>query len=130
MTAQDQAVAVVAAFNGALPTQTRAFDLDEVPTVRPKEYVEVTVSRIFGGVSRVSSNQYLKGYRVTARGVSQISVSNVRSSLEKCRSAVEFKRLTVGSQQSTPVQFETEDPAAADEGRFSGLLVFTYAIRD
>lgn len=127
MTAQEQATAVLAAINAQFTT-TRAYDLADVPSPRPAEYIEVTVSRRFGGALKQGGSMDVVGYRVTVRAVSQTSITNVRNSLEKCRAALEFKRLSIGGGQTTPIQFETEDPAAPDEGWFSGLEVYTYAI--
>ena len=127
MTAQANADAILAALNTALSPR-KAYDLDKVPPTRPPQYVEVTLSRRFGGTQRLSSQIATGGYRLTVRAVSQTTISSVRGDLEKCRAALEFKRLDVGGFTTTPIQFETEDPAASDEGWFSGLLVFTFAI--
>lgn len=133
MTAQQQVAQVLAVLNAplnALDTPKTAYDVGKEPSPRPKEYVDVNVSRVFGGTPRTSSQKYLTGYRVTVRGVSELSATNARNSLEVCRAALEYKRLTVDGQESTPIQFETEDPAEPDNGWFVGLLAFTYTIRD
>lgn len=127
MTAELNATAVLAAINAQF-TSARAYELDDVPAGRPADYIEVTISRRFGGALKMGGSMDITGYRVTVRAVSQTAVSNVRNSLEKSRAALEFKRLTVGDQTTTPIQFETEDPAAYDDGWFSGLLAFTYAL--
>lgn len=128
MTGQQQATAILAALNAALPVGKKAFDLDDVPDPRPAEYTEVTLSRRFGGNLNLSGSMNVVGTRVTVRCVSQTSVANVRASLEKCRAALEFKRLTIGSKTTTPIQFETEDPAGPDDTWFSGLMSFTFAL--
>lgn len=128
MTAQAQAEALLAKLNTALPAAVRAFDLDEVPTPRPREYVEITLSRRFGGSRRLCQRTGITGWRVTVRAVSQASVSNVRKSLETCRKALEFQQLTASGETSTGIQFETEDPADPDDGWFSGLHAYTYTI--
>lgn len=127
VSAQTNATAVLAAINAQF-TSTRAYDLDAVPTPRPSEYVEVTVSRRFGGTQTLAARSSLVGYRVTCRAVSHVKVANVRNALEKCRTALEYQRLTVGTEQTTPIQFETEDPAAYDDGWFSGLASFTFTV--
>lgn len=127
MTTEANATAVLAAINAQF-SSTHAYDLDKVPSPRPAEYVEVAISRRFGGNLKQGGSMNVVGYRVTCRAVSQVSVTNARNSLEKCRIALEFKRLTVGDEQTTPIQFETEDPADGDDGWFSGLLAFTYCI--
>lgn len=127
MTAQANATAILALLNTALSPKV-AYDLDDIPSPRPAEYVEIGLSRRFGALARSSGGKGRTGYRVTIRAVSQASVVNARNSLEKSRAALEFARLSVGGETSTPVEFETEDPAQYDEGWFSGLLVFTYVI--
>lgn len=129
VTAQAQTSAILAALNAALAPKV-AYDLNDVPATRPAEYVEVTASRRFGGERRMTQQTGVTGWRVTVRGVSQISVANVRKSLETCRAALEFKHLTVAGETSTGIQFEAEDPATPDEGWFSGLLAFTYTIKE
>lgn len=129
MTAQENVTTVVAALNTALPAAVRAYDVDKVPTPRPGEYVLVEVSRRFGGNLKAGGSMDVTGYRIVVRGISRTSVANVRTSLETCRAALEFVRLTVGTEQSTPVQFETEgDPVRYDDGWFSGDHAYTYAL--
>lgn len=127
MTAQDTMTAALAAINAQFSTE-RAYDLEDVPNKRPDDYLEVSLSRRFGGNLKQGGSMDVVGYRLTVRAVSQSSVTNVRNSLEKAREALEFVRLTVGSSTTTPIQFETEDPADYDKGWFSGLLAFTFAL--
>lgn len=122
------AAAVLAALNAALPASTVAYDIDDVPTPRPSRYVEVTVSRRAGGNLRSAGSTSTAGWRVTTRTVDQFSVSNARKSAATVRGALEFARLVVGGKQSSPVQFETSDPIESDEGWFSGLTAWTYAL--
>lgn len=128
MTAQGNVTAILATLNAALPVE--AYDLGDVPSKRPSEYVEIVLSRRFGGETRVCQRKGLTGYRLTVRAISRQSAENVRLSLETCRAALEFKRITVGAVTSTPVQFETERPVASDESWFAGVLQFTYVIKE
>lgn len=119
--------AVLAAVNVTLaPKQAKA--LHEIPNPRPSEYVAVVVARRFGGNLTLGARGGVVGYRVAIEAVSQVSGSNVATSLEKCRAALECVRLAVGDQRTTPIQFETEDPTGYDDGWFSGRLYFTYCI--
>lgn len=127
MTAQTTMTAALAAINAEFTT-TRAYDLEDVPNDRPADYLEVSLSRRFGGNLKQGGSMDVVGYRLTVRAVSQHSVSNVRHSLDKAREALEFVRLTIGASTTTPIQFETEDPADYDKGWFSGLLAFTFAL--
>lgn len=129
MTAQANATAILAALNAALPGSVNAYDLDKVPTPRPGEYVLVEVGRRFGGNLKAGGSMDVTGYRIVVRAISKTSVANVRNSLERCRGALEFGRLTVGTERTTPIQFETEgDPVRYDDGWFSGDHAYTYAL--
>lgn len=128
MTAQTTADAILTALNTALSPR-KAFDLDKVPSPRPPQYVEITLARRFGGQQRVSAGIALTGYRLTIAAVSQSTVSAARADLEKCRVALEFKRLTVGGEKTTPIQFETNDDADYGAGWFAEYMAFTFSIR-
>ncbi|WP_418060807.1 hypothetical protein [Pimelobacter simplex] len=120
--------AIVEALNAALPTACRAYPLGKVPATRPAEYVEVIVTRRFGGNPKASAVSDVAGYRTLLRAVSQVSVANVLGTLETCRAALEFQCLTVGDQVTTPIQFETARSAGPDNGWFSGAEQYTHAL--
>lgn len=124
-----QAAAVVAAINAQFEVN-RAFELDDVPSPRPQEYIEVSVSRRFGGERRMSTEVGPTFYRAVVRGVSHSKSKNVDKALQKARAALEFQRISVGTRTSTPIQFETDEPTDPDDGWFSGVMTFTYTIRD
>lgn len=128
MTANANIAAILTLLNAAL-TDVTAYEADEVPKTRPSEYVDVAIGRRFGGERRSSSQAGLTGYRLTVRATSETAPMNVRDTLETCRSTLEYARLSVGGETSTPIQFETEDPAGEDAGWFSGVQGFTYTIR-
>ena len=129
MTAAENATALLAVLNAAVAPR-KVYTLDKVPSPRPANYVEIGLSRRFGGERKMSTDITPKFYRLTVRSVAQMSTNAVQDDLEKCRAALEFQRITVDGRSSTPIQFETEDPAEPDGTWFSGLLVFTYTIRD
>ncbi|WP_418063158.1 hypothetical protein [Pimelobacter simplex] len=120
--------AVVEALNAALPPKCRAYPLGQVPADRPAEYVEVIVTRRFGGNPKASSVSDVAGYRTMLRAVSQASVDNVHKTLDTCRTALEFQCLSVAGQVTTPIQFETARPAGPDNGWFSGAEQYTHAL--
>lgn len=122
------ALAVIAALNAGLPASVRAYDLDDLPATRPADYLEVTVSRRAGGELRSTGATKTAGWRVTTRAVSKVSVSNARTTLNKARLALEFVNLSVGGKTSTPVQFETQEAVEPDDGWWSGLIAWTYAL--
>lgn len=125
---QTHATAVLALLNAALPSTVRAYDSDDVPDTLPSKYVEVAVSRRFGGNLRASATTDASGWRVLTRVVDQTSVSNARLTANTVRTALEFARLSIGGKKSTPVRFETADPIAPDSGWWSGLTAWTYAL--
>lgn len=120
--------AIVEALNAALPPKCRAYPLGKVPADRPAEYVEVIVTRRFGGERRQCGRSGATGYRDLIRGVSQVSADNVLATLEICRAALEFQQLDVEGRATTPVQFETATAAAPDNGWFSGATTYTHVI--
>lgn len=125
-TPQQVVDAALAALNGALtPT---AYDADQVPSPRPAEYVGVTLIRRFGGVQRGCGTKATVGYRLMVAAVSQVEVSNVRTSLEDSRGALEYVRLTAGTSTSTPIQFETETAAATKDGWSEGRQFYTFVV--
>jgi hypothetical protein len=128
VTEEANATAVIATLNAALPTSVRAYDLDELPATRPDNYVEVTVSRRFGGQQRNTAQATTQGWRITTRSVSSVSVFNARKNAETVRAALEFARLSVGGSTTTPVQFETAETVGDDDGWWSGLTTWTYAL--
>lgn len=130
MSANTNATAILTLLNGALPAEVRAYEIDQVPSPRPTEYVDISLARRFGGERRASSQLGITGYRVTIRATSETAPANVRQTIATCRAALEYARLSVGGEVSTPVQFETEDPAGADDGWFSGVDAYTFTIRD
>lgn len=126
-TEEQHATAVLAALNGALAASMPAYDYDDVPATRPANYVEVTVSRRAGAPNRAPGSTGRSGWRITTRPVST-TVSNAREMRKRCVSALLYVRLTVDGDISSPIQFETEDPIGPDDGWYSGLSVWTYAL--
>jgi hypothetical protein len=124
---EQHATAVLAALNAELAASMRAYDYDDLPTTRPANYVEVTVSRRAGGPNRNPGSTGRSGWRITTRPVST-TVSNAREMRKRVATALLFNRVTVGGDQSTPIQFETEDPIGPDDGWYSGLSTWTYAV--
>lgn len=125
---QLHATAVLTVLNAALPTQTRAYDVSEVPDTKPPHYVEVMLSRRFGGARRASADTGTGGWRIATRVVDKESVTDARNTASKVRDALEFARLAVAGKQSTPVQFEGAEPIGPDDGWWSGLTTWTYVL--
>jgi len=125
--ATDEAVAAAfiarLAALGALP-----YDYDDLAAASPKpeNYTEVTVTRRYGGVQRGSGVRDGRLYRATARQVAK-TVSNARN-LRAKSAGLEGVSLTVGSETTTPLEFETAQPIGPDDGWFSGLETWTFAL--
>lgn len=108
------------------------YDLGKVPGTTgnagtlPTWYTETSVMRRFGGNPRSDSRSGVKGYRITTRAVAN-SAANARNVRDKQHTALEGVVLTVDGKQTTPIEFESADPIAADDGLFSGLVTWTYA---
>ena len=125
----EHALAVLAALNAVLPTGRKAYDSDTLRALAtlPTDYVEVTVSRRFGGEERGGGYIGTEPYRITTRVVGK-TISNARVLRDKVRTALAFNTVTVGALTTTPVAFETEDPIGDDEGLWSGLTLWTYVV--
>lgn len=128
MTAQANVTAILARLDAALPESCEPYDLGKVPPKRPSEFVELTLTRRFGGNLKQGAAMGVVGYRFTIAAVSQTSTTNARNSLEKCRAELEFSRLVVDGKRSTPIQFETEDEADYGSGWFSIYTAYTYVL--
>lgn len=122
-TDEEVAVAFIAKLSalGGVP-----FDLDEVPSRPPDNYTQVTVTRRFGGEQRSSGERDGRLYRATTRQVGK-TVSNARN-LRTKSAGLEGAVLTIGSATSTPIEFETADDIGPDDGWFSGLETWTFAL--
>ena len=120
--------AILQLLNDALPAEARAYDVDQVPSPRPEEYLTVSLVRRFGGERRQCGGIGTTGYRLAVRAVSHVYIENVRANLQTASDALENARLVVDGKTSTPLQFETGRPATPDEGWFIGVINLTYVI--
>lgn len=122
-TDQEVATAFIARLTalGAIP-----YDYDELPKPLPDNFTTVTVSRRYGGVQRYSGDRDGRLYRAAIRQVGK-TVSNARN-LRTKSAGLEGVALTVGSAVTTPLEFETADPIGPDDGWFSGLETWTFAL--
>lgn len=124
-TAQQVATAVLAKLNSAL-TPRVAYELDKAP-MTGADFAEITLSRRFGGNER-GGRLSPSSWRLTVRTVGS-EVENARLLHEKAQ-AIEGYVLTVGSETSTPVLFETEEPIGPDEAQriyWTGLRSYTFS---
>ena len=123
--AQQIATAILAKLNTALSPDV-AYDLDDAPKTGA-DYVEITLSRRFAGNVR-GGQLSPSSWRLTVRAVGQY-VANARVLHENAQ-AIENFVIVVGSESSTPVAFETEEPIGLDEAQrlyWTGLRSYTFA---
>ncbi len=122
------AQAVVTAITAATAL---AYDLDDVPGTlgnegtTPTKYIEVTVSRRYGGNERGDAAPTLTGYRITTRAVAYESVTDARNLRCKAGLALENVAMSVSGVTTTQVKFESEEPIGPDDGWFTGLTSWT-----
>lgn len=121
----DAALVPINAALGAMHTPRTAYDADDLPSPRPSEYVEVSVTRRFGGTLRNDTSLGTTGWRIAVRYVSQSSVDNARNMARIVNDALEMAVLTASGLQSTPVAFEGAEEIGPDDGWFSGLSTYT-----
>lgn len=119
-------MAVIAALSAV---SAAPYDLDDIKALAspPAQYTEVTVSRRFGGQNRATGSTGRVGWRITTRTVAK-TVSNAREMRKRAETALLYARLTVGGDETTPIQFEGAEPIGDDDGWWSGLTTWTYAI--
>lgn len=122
------ATAVIAALNAL---NAHAYDLDDdaidTKQAPPAYYTEVTVSRRFGGVFRDGGETPDSTlYRATTRSVAK-TLSNARE-MRRRAAGLEGITVTVGGVVSSPIMFETEEIIGPDDGWFSGLTSWTFAL--
>lgn len=123
MTEAEQVAAVLALLNvDASPVAFTLADIEEDAAL-PTYYVEVGLTRRFGGAYRVAGGVSTRGYRLTTRVVA-LDESNARE-IQR-RVTVRLEDAYVGD--STPIEFETADEIRPDNGWYSGLTTWTYAI--
>ena len=113
---------------GGMATPRVAYEWDKAPK-HGGDYVVVSLSRTFGGNPRVGDHLSPSMWRATTRAVG-VGAHNVGVLLDRCTAAVEHVSITVGSESSTGVQFESEDDVDEDEHDhtlWSGLRSWTFA---
>lgn len=126
-TEEQHAAAIIAALTAK---SAAPYDLDDakalVPPL-PKGYTEVMVSPRAGAPLRNPGSTGRRGWRIATRQVGT-TVSNAREMRKRTHEALEFVRLTVGGDQTTPIQFDSAEEIGEDDGYWSGLETWTYAI--
>lgn len=119
--------AVLAAANTALPTGRDAYEPGKVPTPRPNEFVTVTIARRGGGSAR-AGRFATTGWAVYVMGASMTASSNARDSLRLVDGALDGVVLAIADETTTPIRFDNARPVAPDDGWFTGVNTYHFAI--
>lgn len=128
MTTRGQhAVAVLAVINAPLPAAIRAYETDHIPDPLPDQYVEVILTRVFGGEPMLDGSIASSGWLIFTRFVAK-SITNAGRLQDRVGGELEGRILTIAGRASTPVTFETEEPIAPDNGWYSGSAQWAYTI--
>ena len=126
----DHAAAIRAYLDTALAGATQqwhAYDYDDVPDILPTIYAVISVTRRFADDFRFSYARNLVGYRLTTLAVGT-TVDSTRWVRDRISAALTDTPLDLNGQPTTPVRFELENPIAWDDGRYSGMTTWIYAL--
>lgn len=104
-----------------------AYDYDDVPDPAPNLYALLTVSKRFGNDFRVSGGRARQGYRLTTLAVGR-TVDEARWVRDRVAEAIADRTFTLDGKQTTFVRLETEESIEFDDGRYSGLTAWVYAV--
>ena len=93
----------------------------------PDIYALLSVERRGNPQVRASARTTRTGWRFTVRVVGR-TVNEARWALAKVAAAVNENQLNVGTDTTTPIQFERDQAPELDEGRYTALSSWTLAI--
>lgn len=125
-TETEQSAAIRAALEVPLGKWS-AYDYDDVPTTLPNLYALTTVSKRAGAPIYFSGGKAVHGYRLTTLAVGR-TIEEARWVRDHIAGAIEDRAFTIGGRVTTRVRLETEQPIEPDDGRYSGLTSWTYAL--
>lgn len=115
-----------AAWRSALETplgQWSAYDYDDIPESVPDIYVVITVTRRLGGDKRSDGRLSRIGWRLTTLAVGR-TADEARWAREKVTTLEGTRNGAIGT---SLLELENETPIEEDNGRYSGMTVYTYA---
>lgn len=92
----------------------------------PNIFVLVAIERRYNPTLNLAAKAGATGWRVSARAVGR-TVDEARWALFKVATALNEQRLTIEGRATTPLQFESDRTPEKDDGRFSGVAMYTYA---
>lgn len=118
---------------------SHAYDYDDVPGSSqagspdlrsadlPDIYAAVSVERRYMPARRITAQAGRSGWRVAVRTVGR-TVDEARWAQKRVAEALDEAQLTIDGLTTTAFQHESWTDADYDDGRYSGLTVYTYGI--
>lgn len=107
--------------------QWSAYDYDDVPDKLPGLYALVTVTKRAGAPVYMCGGKAATGYRLTTLAVGR-TVDEARWVRDIIAATFEDRITDVAGYETTRVRLESEQPIEPDDGRYSGLTSWTYAL--
>lgn len=107
--------------------QWNAYEYGQVPAALPHIFALVSVERRYVPPMRAGNRAGRSGWRVSVRTVGR-TADECRWALWKATQALDETALTVDGHASSRLQHESTTDAEPDDGRFSALSQWTYAI--
>jgi hypothetical protein len=121
---EQHAAAILAALNAA---GAAAYDVDDLTNLAtlPSYYTEFGIAWRYGALQRAGRTGKCEGYRFTTRAVAK-TVSNARVMQDRAETALQDRVLVIDGVPTTPIQRDSRDQIAPDEGWYSGLTTWTF----
>lgn len=134
--ARPYAVAVKTALDATLGPdpatgESRAYDYDDLPGslgnegTPPGIFVAISLERRGSLSLRMSARAGTSSWRLAVRSVG-MTVDECRWAQHKTAVALNEARLLVGDRRTTPIQYESGDAPAYDDGRYSATDLYVY----
>lgn len=126
----------VAAIKAAIKAQfgpNNVYDYGTVPGADgnagtlPNIFALVSLERRYNPNLTLAARASANGWRLSVRVVGR-TMDEARWALLKVATALNEQRLTIDGRATTPLQYESPRPPELDDGRFSGLASYTYAL--
>lgn len=113
--------------------ESRIYDYGKVPGadgnpgVLPRIYALISLERRFAPGNKAVATTNRSGWRVSVRYVGH-TVAEARWAGAQITAALDQQRFTINGLTSTPLIHESTAAVAPDDGLYSGLVGFTYAL--
>ena len=112
---------------GEAPGDPNNPDKDARALPLPEIFVLLGIERRGGIEAKNACRTARSGWRISLRYVGR-TVDDARWAASKCAAALDGTRLVIDGVTSTPVTHESTQAIAPDDGRFSGVEFYTYAL--